>query len=104
MPPSGEEASTAPFRPFRLLAESEYEIAKLVGALEAEGNNGGFDQFFYNSAGDNTAETIRALETIGAVTVSDILKRAAAKFPGNTYLPSLIQMVRKSKRPMLVNF
>jgi len=68
----------------RLLAESEYEIAKLVGALEAEGNNSGFDQFFYNSAGDNTAETIRTLETIGAVTVSDILKRAAAKFPTHT--------------------
>jgi len=58
------------------------EIARLIGNLEAEVNNGGFDQFFYNSAGDDTAETIRALETIGADTVADIVKRAAAKFPG----------------------
>jgi hypothetical protein len=50
--------------------------------MEAEVNNGGFDQFFYNSAGDNTAETIQALETIGAFTMADILKRAVAKFPG----------------------
>jgi uncharacterized protein DUF4375 len=58
------------------------EVANLIENLEAEVNNGGFDQFFYNSAGDNTAETIHALEIIGAVTMADILKRAAAKFPG----------------------
>ncbi len=57
------------------------KIAALIGALEAEVNNGGFDQFFYNSAGDNTAETIQALDAIGAVTMADIVKRAAAKFP-----------------------
>ena len=41
-------------------------VSTLIEALEAEVNNGGFDQYFYNSAGDNTAETIQALETIGA--------------------------------------
>jgi hypothetical protein len=59
------------------------QVANLVETLEAEVNNGGFDQFFYNSAGDNTVETIQALETIGAVTMAAILKRAAAKFPGS---------------------
>src|SRR5256885_16300545 len=57
------------------------EIAKLIEDLEAEVNNGGFDQFFYNSSGDNNAETIQALEAIGATTMTDIVRRAAAKFP-----------------------
>ena len=57
------------------------EIAGLIGNLEAEVNNGGFDQFFYNSAGDDTAGTIKALEIIGALHTADIVKRAAAKFP-----------------------
>jgi len=58
------------------------EVARLIQMLEAEVNNGGFDQFFFNSAGDFTAETIEALETIGASSTADILKRAAVKFPG----------------------
>jgi hypothetical protein len=41
-------------------------IEELVSNLEAEINNGGFDQYFFNSTGDRTAETIRALELIGA--------------------------------------
>jgi hypothetical protein len=57
-------------------------VAALINALEGEVNNGGLDQFFYNSAGDNTAETIEALEVVGALAMADILKRAAAKFPG----------------------
>jgi hypothetical protein len=56
--------------------------AELIEALEGEVNNGGFDQFFYNNAGDNTADTILALEAIGAVRTADIVKRAAAMFPG----------------------
>jgi hypothetical protein len=58
------------------------EVLALIDALEGEVNNGGFHQFFYNSAGDNTLETIRALEKIGAATMADIVKRAAAMFPG----------------------
>ena len=37
-------------------------VTELIQALEGEVNNGGFDQFFYNSAGDNTADTILALK------------------------------------------
>ena len=58
-------------------------VVELIENLEAEVNNGGFDQFFYNSTGDDTAETIQALETIGASRMADIVKRAASKFPGN---------------------
>jgi hypothetical protein len=57
------------------------EVTDLIEALEGEVNNGGFDQFFYNNAGDNTRETIQALEAIGAFKMADILKRAAAAFP-----------------------
>lgn len=54
----------------------------LVEALEAEVSNGGFDQFFFNSAGDRTRETIEALGAIGAQHTASIVRRAAAKFPG----------------------
>ncbi len=50
------------------------EIVDLVVELEDEVNNGGFHQFFNNSSGDNTAETIQALEAIGATVVAEILK------------------------------
>ncbi len=69
------------------------EVATLIENLEAEINNGGFDQFFYNSAGDNTAEAIQALETIGANRMADIVKRAASKFPGN--MPPKDRFVRQ---------
>ena len=59
------------------------EIVDLVLQLEDEVNNGGFHQFFNNSSGNNTAETIQALEAIGATVVADILMRAASKFPNN---------------------
>ena len=54
----------------------------LVEALKAEVDNGGFDQFFFNSAGDRTGETIEALSAIGAHHTASIFRRAAAKFPG----------------------
>ncbi|PYX46780.1 MAG: hypothetical protein DMG79_15400 [Acidobacteria bacterium] len=58
------------------------EMVRLIDALEGEVNNGGFDQFFYNSAGDETVKIIQALEAIGAMKAADIVKRAAGKFPG----------------------
>jgi hypothetical protein len=61
---------------------SRDEILRLVEMFEGEVNNGGFHQFFYNSAGNETAEIIRALEIIGAVKVAEIVKKAAGKFPG----------------------
>lgn len=57
-------------------------IQQLVDDLEAEINNGGFDQFFFNSTGDFTEETIQALSTIGAFHTAEIVKKAASLFPG----------------------
>jgi hypothetical protein len=58
------------------------DIRGLVGRLEGEVNNGGFDQFFFNSAGDRAADSIEALEAIGAHKTADIVRRACARFPG----------------------
>ena len=53
-----------------------------VWQLEAEVNNGGFHQFFWNSAGNLAADTPAALEAIGALRAADIVKRANELFPG----------------------
>lgn len=53
-----------------------------VAALEAEVNNGGLEQFFFNSAGDRVAATIDALESIGASRAAEIVKQACQLFPG----------------------
>ena len=57
------------------------EVVDSIDALEGEVNNGGFHQYFYNSAGDRTAETIRALEIIGAFKMAEIVRKAAQMFP-----------------------
>lgn len=63
-------------------------VVDLVLEFEDEVNNGGLHQFFNNSSGDNTADTIGALETIGATAMADILRRAASRFP-NGFPPKL---------------
>lgn len=49
--------------------------------LEREINNGGFNQFFYNSSGDFAHETITSLRIIGAGKTADILQKAIDQFP-----------------------
>ena len=56
-------------------------VVSLIEALEAEINNGGFDQFFFNSAGDNTAQTIEALAAVGAHHTAATVRKAASRFP-----------------------
>tara|TARA_R110002096_G_scaffold354359_2_gene547505 strand:- start:84 stop:497 length:414 start_codon:yes stop_codon:yes gene_type:complete len=51
--------------------------------LEAEVNNGGFDQFFDNSAGNQADITVTALKEIGATNCADILRRACDLFPNS---------------------
>src|SRR6266700_7746784 len=60
------------------------EVVDFVMQLQDEVSNGGFHQFFNNSSGNNTVDTIQALEAIGATVVAAILRRAASKFPNNT--------------------
>ena len=49
--------------------------------LEREINNGGFNQFFFNSAGDFAHETVNSLAVVGANKTAEILKKAIAQFP-----------------------
>lgn len=55
--------------------------------LEREVNNGGFRQYFYNSSGDFSHETINALKEIGATKTASILQKAIDQFP-NKLVPS----------------
>ena len=63
------------------------QVAHCVHWLELEVNNGGFDQFFWNSAGDQAQQTVDALEAIGAPKFADLVRRAIAVFPGGTPSP-----------------
>lgn len=57
-------------------------VILLVHGLEGEVNNGGIDQFLFNSSGDYVHETIQALEIIKANKTADILREACKRFPG----------------------
>ena len=46
--------------------------------LEAEVNNGGFDQFFLNSSGQFALQTLDALGAIGAPQTKELLQAALA--------------------------
>ena len=58
------------------------QVFACVWQLEAEINNGGFDQFYSNSAGDFAIETVNALEEIGAAHTAEIVRRANGLFDG----------------------
>lgn len=52
-----------------------------IDMLEGQVNNGGFDQYFFNSSGEYAHETIIALKEIKAPLMADILNRAIKVFP-----------------------
>ena len=66
-------------------------IRQLIGDLEREVNNGGFDQFFFNPPGGNAPGTIEALEAVGAHKTAAIVRRACARFPGGMPPPERIK-------------
>jgi hypothetical protein len=68
-------------RGYNSLTEAE-KTFNVVYWLEAEINNGGFNQYFFNSAGDYAQETVMALRRIGAHHTSEILLAAMGLFPG----------------------
>ena len=51
--------------------------------LEREINNGGFNQYFFNSSGAFAHMTIQSLLTIGANKTADILQKAIDQFPNS---------------------
>ena len=62
------------------LNESQKTVL-FVENLEREINNGGFNQFFFNSSGDFTHETINALKTIKAFKTADIVTKSISVWP-----------------------
>lgn len=56
---------------------SQEQAIYCIWWLEGEVNNGGFHQYFLNSSGDLYAETLSALEAIGANKTKALLERAA---------------------------
>jgi hypothetical protein len=50
--------------------------------LYVEVNNGGFDQFFFNYAGNLAGDALRGLEVLGAQGMANTLQRAMSIFPG----------------------
>jgi hypothetical protein len=63
--------------PLSALSPAE-QVFVCVYDMEREVNNGGFAQFFTNAPGQYTTETVQALETIGARSMADIVRTAAA--------------------------
>jgi hypothetical protein len=52
-----------------------------IDLLEAQVNNGGFDQFFFNSSGDHAHEILAAYKTIKAYKTADLIEEAIKLFP-----------------------
>ena len=59
-------------------------IVVLVSWANFEIELGGLSTYFYNSASDFAAETVPALEVIGAKKAASALRAAMAKFPGGS--------------------
>ena len=81
-----------------VLTEGE-KVVLFIENLEQEVNNGGFDQFFFNSSGNYTHETLKALEQIGSIEIKTLLSKAIAVWP-NKNVPK-IQMTRRERQLQL---
>jgi len=64
---------------FDALSERD-QILVAIWGLEADVNNGGFDQYYYNGSGDQAWFAPTALKTIGAYRMASIVERANAIF------------------------
>ncbi|WP_320814931.1 DMP19 family protein [Flavobacterium sp.] len=68
------------YEDFENLNEAEKTFL-YVEILEAEINNGGFDQYFFNSSGDYANETLESLKKIGAHKTAKLVEEAFSYFP-----------------------
>jgi hypothetical protein len=64
---------------FEQLTEADRVLIAIWG-LEAEVNNGGFDQYYFNSAGAHARHAPAALRRIGAQSMATIVERANSLF------------------------
>ncbi|NBG67157.1 DMP19 family protein [Acidiluteibacter ferrifornacis] len=61
----------------------EQKLFFYIQCLEREINNGGFNQYFFNSSGDFAHKTVKSLQTIGAKKTAVILQKAIDQFPNS---------------------
>lgn len=73
-------------KPFEQLTKPEQVFIAIWG-LEADVNNGGFDQYYFNSAGDTAWFAPAALTMIGAHKAASIVQRANDLFPSGAPSP-----------------
>jgi uncharacterized protein DUF4375 len=52
-----------------------------VHALQSEVNNGGFDQYFFNDSGDESAQALAGLKEMGSAPGLKLMQRAVNAFP-----------------------
>ena len=64
---------------FASLNERDQVLVAIWG-VEAEVNNGGFDQYYFNGAGDQALYVPTALRAIGAHRMAEIVERANTLF------------------------
>ena len=60
---------------------SPERIFRAIWELEAELNNGGFDQYFFNSSGSLVPDVVAALKAIGAFAMASIVEDAIGVMP-----------------------
>lgn len=63
------------------------QLYYLVNVLSGEVHNGGFDQFFSNTSGDRYAQTVSALEELGAHEIQGMLQEAKQCLFGEVDVP-----------------
>lgn len=78
------------FRKLSAAYDKEYEIVLswnksrqaiyMISRLEAEVNNGGYNQFYFNSSGQFAAALPEALKLVGATKFADLTERANSTF------------------------
>lgn len=68
---------------YSTLTQSEQYVLMVID-FEGQINNGGFDQYYYNSYGDNALETVDALRAIGANETAELLLESFEVFPATT--------------------
>lgn len=82
---------------------SSQRLLIIVENLEGEVNNGGFDQFYFNSSGNHANETVDALKKIGAFNTAKLVKMANDEFPNGivpkdrTKRQDVLDSIRKNR-------
>ena len=69
-----------------------------IWSLEGEVNNGGFDQWFFNSSGDWAFDTPPSLLRIGAEATAGIVEKAISYFPDGNPSKNMIKRRKQMKK------